>query len=528
MSSGNEIHSRNPERHEALVHRYDSIIIGAGHNGLVCANYLARSGQKVLVLESSENVGGLASTREFYPGFRTAIAHTVSHFSLKVSRELELESHGFKPGDAPLATIGLSKDHHHVVIAGDELKGVHQKDLYAYRDYAAFMQRFSDLLNPFWLKTVPRVGNNSLPEILSFASLGLNLRLLGKDAMREFLRIITLPMRDLMDENFDNDILKAMLSWDGLVGSRLAPRSPNHAVFALLYRMCGNLHQSTTGVHGLVTALHSSATASGVEIRTGTPVQRILVGEHEQRLAATGVELLDSEIIEASKIISSADPKSTFLDLVGVEHLEIGFTNRIRRLRSDGFVAKLHLALDELPAFTGLKNPDGRMIIAPNLDAIEFAFDDSKYGQCSEKPVMEVVIPTLQDSSLAPTDQHVLSAQVMYVPYQLKGGWNEQAREQFCERAIDTLEQYAPGIRKHILHQELLTPFDLEQTYGNTGGHWHHTEFSLDQLFMMRPTYEAAQYSTPIKGLHLCGAGCHPGGGLMGGPGHNAAREILR
>lgn len=510
------------------MHRYDSIIIGAGHNGLVCANYLARSGQKVLVLESSENVGGLAATREFYPGFRAAVAHTVSHFSSKITRDLELESHGFKPNGSPLATIGLSRDQNHVVLAGDVLGGVQQQDVDAYRHYAAFMQRFSDMLSPFWMKTVPRVGNNSLPEILSFASLGLNLRMLGKDAMREFLRIITLPMRDLMDENFDDDILKAMLSWDGLVGSKLAPRSPNNAVFPLLYRMCGNLHQSTTGVHDLIAALQSSATASGVEIRTSAPVQRVLIDEHEQGLAATGVELVDSEIIEASRVISSADPRSTFLDLVGVEHLEIGFTNRIRRLRCDGFVAKLHLALDGLPAFPGLKNPDGRMIIAPNLDAIEFAFDDSKYGQCSEQPVMEVVIPSLQDSSLAPANQHVLSAQVMYVPYQLKGGWNQQAREQFCERAIDTIEQYAPGIRGHILHQELLTPFDLEQTYGNTGGHWHHTEFSLDQLFMMRPTYEAAQYSTPIKGLHLCGAGCHPGGGLMGGPGHNAAREILR
>jgi len=191
-------------------------------------------------------------------------------------------------------------------------------------------------------------------------------------------------------------------------------------------------------------------------------------------------------------------------------------------------VAKLHLALSDLPAFTGLDRPDGRMIIAPSLDAMEFAFDDAKYGDCPEHPVMEVVIPSLRNPGLAPEGQHVLSAHLMYVPYQLKGGWTATAREILCERAIDTLEQYAPRIREHIVHREVLTPLDLEQQFHVTGGHWHHTEMALDQLLMMRPTYEAAQYSTPLPGLYLCGAGSHPGGDIMGGPGHNAAREILR
>ncbi len=254
----------------------------------------------------------------------------------------------------------------------------------------------------------------------------------------------------------------------------------------------------------------------------------MLIDGSADGLIAKGIQLADGEKIEADHIISATDPQRTFIDMVGVEHLDIGFTNRIRRLRCDGYVAKLHLALNELPEFDGLQQADGRMIIAPDMDAIEFAFDDAKYGELPTNPVMEVVIPSVHDASLAPAGQHLLSAHVMYVPYRLKGGWTDAARDLICERAIDTIAQYAPRIREQIVHREFLTPQDLEQDYRVTGGHWHHTEFAMDQMLMMRPTYEAAQYSTPIPGLFLCGAGCHPAGGLMGAAGHNAAREILR
>jgi phytoene dehydrogenase-like protein len=240
------------------------------------------------------------------------------------------------------------------------------------------------------------------------------------------------------------------------------------------------------------------------------------------------VQLANGDRIEADRVISGVDPQRTFFKLVGVENLEIGFTNRIRRLRCEGYVAKLHLALRGLPEFSGLEKPGDRMIIAPDMDTIEFAFDDAKYGECSKQPVLEMVIPSMQDATLAPAGQHVLSAHVMYTPYQLKGGWDEAARNAFSERVIDTIACYAPGLREQIIHQEFLTPLDLEQSCNVTGGHWHHTEFALDQALMMRPTYEAAQYSTPLPGLYLCGAGCHPGGDLTGAPGHNAAREILR
>jgi phytoene dehydrogenase-like protein len=368
--------------------------------------------------------------------------------------------------------------------------------------------------------------------MMTFAHLGLNVRRLGKRDMREFLRIATLPARDLMDENFDDETLKAMLSWDGLVGSKLAPRSPNAAVFAMLYRMAGESQGAHSvpagGVAGLIDSLCKSATASGVEIRNNTAVTRVLIDGSATGLTVRGVHLDNGETIEAERVISATDPKRTFLNLVGVEYLDIGFTNRIRRLRCDGYVAKLHLALNGAPEFTGLQRADGRMIIAPKLDAIEFAFDDAKYGECSRNPVMEIVVPSMHDASLAPKGQHVLSAHVMYVPHKLNGGWTDAARDDIRECAIDTIASYAPGIRDQIIHSEFLTPADIERGCHVTGGHWHHTELAIDQMLMMRPTYEAAQYSTPIPGLHLCSAGSHPGGGLMGAAGHNAAREILR
>ena len=259
-----------------------------------------------------------------------------------------------------------------------------------------------------------------------------------------------------------------------------------------------------------------------------TPVDRIRVEPGAKGLQARGVILAGGEQIGADRVVSSADPRTTFIRLVGIENLEIQFTNRIRRLRCDGLVAKLHLALDGLPEFAGLGQVDGRLLVAPEMDAIEFAFDQAKYGGCSDDPVMEITLPSLRDASLAPKGQHVLSAHVMYAPYRLKGGWDEAARHALRETAIDTIARYAPGIRDQVSGSELLTPADLEREYRVSGGHWHHAEFALDQILMMRPTYEAAQYSTPLQGLYLCGAGCHPGGDVTGAPGHNAAREILR
>ena len=501
---------------------YDSIIIGAGHNGLVCAAYLGRAGQKVLVLEAADTPGGLAANREFHPGFRASVAHSVNHFSGKVAADLGLERHGFRP--QAQALTGLDRGQGHVTLSDGKLTGAGADDAAAYADYARLLQRFADALSPSWLKTMPRFGSSSLGDLSTFAQLGLRLLRLGKADMREFLRITSLPSRDLVDEYFDSALVKALLSWDGLIGAKMAPRSPNSAVLALLYRMSG----IGGSVGALATALQRAAGEAGAEIRCGTAVERILVRAGAEGLAATGVRLADGTEIEASRVISATDPRRTFVGLLGVEYLDIGFTNRIRRLRCDGYVAKLHLALDGLPVFDGLDSPDGRLVIAPDMDAIEFAYDDAKYGECSKDPVMEITVPSITDPSLAPAGQHVLSAHVMYVPHALKGGWSDAARDAIRERAIDTIAAYAPGIRGQIVHAELLTPFDLAQRYRVTGGHWHHAEFAMDQLLMMRPTYEAAQYATPVPGLYLCGAGSHPGGDLVGAAGHNAARELLR
>jgi phytoene dehydrogenase-like protein len=501
---------------------YDTIVIGAGHNGLVTAGYLSRGGQRVLVLESNEIVGGLGRAREFHPGFSASVAHSVSHFSAKVADDLDLKSHGLSFAGDPLVTAGLGSDGEHVMIRNGRVSGVSEKDASAFQDYRQLMQRFAGALSPFWMKTMPRIGATGLADIVTFGRMGLKLRALGKRDMGEFMRVATLPVRDLMDENFDSDLLKTTLGWDGMIGAKLA----------MLYRIAGETEGAhripSGGVAGITDALRQSVEASGAEVRCNAPVARILIDGNADGLVATGVQLSDGEKVMAKRVISSIDPKRTFLNLVGVENLDIGFTNRIRRLRCEGFVGKLHLALDGVPEFTGLDAADTRMIMAPDLDAIEFAFDDAKYGESSSNPVLEAVVPSLQDDSLAPRGQHVLSAHVMYVPRELKGGWTDDARTAIRERAIDVLAKYAPGIRSQIIHSEFLTPADLERDYSVTGGHWHQTEFAVDQMLMMRPTYEAAQYSTPVPGLYLCGAGSHPGGDITGFAGHNAAKEILR
>lgn len=510
---------------------YDTIVIGAGHNGLICATLLARSGKRVLVLEARDKVGGLAADREFHPSFHASVAQSFYALSANMVKELKLAEHGFELSSNSLNTIALSPSEEPVVITDETVTGVSAEDSSAYLNYRRQLKTFSAALSPFWAKTMPGIGGNTIKELFTFAHMGLKLRMLGKDDMLEFLRVASLPMRDLVDEHFDSDSLKAALCWDGLIGSKLAPRSPNQAVLTLLNRMAGAHHGQHSlpsgGISAFIGALKSAAEAAGVDIRLGSAVKKIRIDGDENGQRCSGVILSNGESIDASCVVSNADPKTTFLKLVGTAHLEIEFSNRIRRLRCDGFVAKLHLALSDLPNFSGLDKPDGRLIIAPSMDSIEFAFDDAKYGDSSEHPVLEVLIPSLQQSGLAPQGQHVLSAQVMYVPANPSGGWDTNRRQALTDRLLSLLENYAPGINDLVVGVELLTPADLESQYQLSNGHWHHAEPAIDQLLMMRPSYEAAQYRTPIDGLYLCGAGSHPGGDLTGNPGRNAAREIL-
>ena len=509
----------------------DTIIIGDGHNGLVCATVLAKSGPKVTLVEANQALGGMAAECEFQPGFKTSLAQTLYAMPQSLISELDLCAHGLEISTESLPLVALSPSGAHQTVAARSLNGNKESDIKAYPQYAAMLSKFAGALAPFWERTMPRVGATGLSDLMTFGKLGLKLRMLGKQDMLEFLRVATLPMRDLLDEYFEDDVLKAALCWDALAGSQLAPRSPNQAVLTLLNRRSGKdggQHAiPKDGMVGLIRALERAAIQAGVTIRTDCPVRSVQVAGDENGQRCTGVELANDEILYSERVVSSADPQTTFLKLVGAAHLEVEFTNRIRRLRTKGYVARVHLALSALPRFEGLDSPSGRLIIAPTMDTIEFAWDAAKYGELPDEPVMEVLIPSLHAPSIAPQGQHVLTANVMYVPHDLKSGWTPEKRDAFLAIIMDKLEAYAPGIRDLVLASELLTPADLAAQYHVTDGHWHHCEPAIDQLLMMRPTYEAAQYATPITGLYLCGAGCHPAGDVSGNPGRNAAKEIL-
>ena len=511
--------------------QYDTIIIGGGHNGMVCATLLAKAGQKVVVLEANAILGGLAATREFYPSFNAPLATTLYAMPQKLVDELQLHKHGFTSATNTLDLIGLSRNEEPIRVTAGAVTGGTDEDSASYKDYRSMLTTFAKALAPFWSKVMPAIGDRKVSSLATFGQLGLKLRSMGKADMLEFFRVAMLPMRDLVDEYFKNESLRAALCWDGLVGTSMAPRSPNQSVITVLSRMAGShdgLHTiPPQGIGSLISALETSAVASGVEIRTASPVSKIIVegDEHGQRV--DGVLLGNGETISASRVVSSADPKTTFLNLVGAPALEIEFTNRIRRLRTKGYVAKLNLALSSLPKFNGLDEPNGRMITAEKMDDLEFAWDSAKYGELPERPVMEVIIPSLRASGLAPNGKHVLSANVMYIPGQLTEGWTDSKKHELVSRLIAILDEHAPGLSSLVEHAELLTPDDIETEFHTTGGHWHHAEPSVDQLLMMRPTYEAAQYATPIPGLFLCGAGSHPGGDLSGNAGRNAAKAIL-
>lgn len=505
---------------------YDALIIGGGHNGLACAAYLAKAGRKVLVVEAGDQLGGLAATREFAPGYRASVAQTLPQMNRKLVQDLSLEQHGFSLAAEALPTLAMAPGEQAISISANGLGNASAADTAAYGEYRRLLEKFASAINPFWHKRPPAIADGDKGDLLTLGQFGWNLRRLGKDDMREMMRMIALPAQDLVDEHFENSALKAALSWDANIGSKLAPRSPNNAVLALLLRMSGDLSAGLPlprgGTGGLVEALASAARGFGADIRTAAPVESVIV----ENMAAVGVRLAGGEELRATRVISNADPKTSFLKLLGAQHLDVQFTHRINRLRNDGYVAKLHLALDELPQFSGLDKPEGRMILAPSMSYIENAFDEAKYGGYASELPMEVIIPSLVDDSLAPQGKHVLSANVQYAPYNVQGGWNAH-REAFLANCIATLKQYAPDIEGSIVASELLTPADLEQQFRVAGGHWHHAEFAIDNWWVNRPTYGASQYKTPVAGFHLCGAGAHPGGGIMGACGANAAKAIL-
>jgi len=507
---------------------HNIVIIGGGHNGLVCAAWLAKAGHAVTVLEAADQVGGAAVTREFAPGFRvSACAHLLYLLDAGVNRELALSSHGLKMAASGLDTIALNAQGQHLKIAGDRVSGagVSEADQKAMAEYHRFMKRFSGIIGRLHNRIPPRMGTTDRGDLFSLARTGLDIRRMGRTDMREFLRIAGINIYDILQENFDNEALKGALSLDGVLGTFLGTRS-NNSVFCALHRLSGGgQYDLPAGGMGAVSdALAAAARKHGVDIRLGTPVRRITM-EHDR---VSGVELADGEILSADTVVSNADPKTTFRDLLGFRHLEADFAHRVHHLRARGQAAKLHLALDGLPRFTGLDEAEAgqRLVIAPDMQYVEHAFNHAKYRELSPEPVAEITVPSVHDGSLAPAGKHVLSAIVQWAPHDLKSGWSD-SKDAFTEQVITTLERYAPGLRGQILHTQLLSPADIESEFRISGGHWHHGELALDQFLMLRPVPGAAQYRAPVDGLWLCGAGCHPGGGVMGSAGRNAAQAII-
>ena len=509
------------------------IIIGAGHNGLVCAAYLARAGREVLVLESAEETGGAAVTREFAEGFKVSrIAHLLYLLDERIADDLALESHGLSFSESDLSTVSLATDGNHLTYSRSQVTGggVAESDQASYGEYRRRMHRFARLLGRLHNEAPPRLAGGTRNDMFSAARLGLNMRRLGRKDMREFLRIVGINIYDVLEEHFDNPLLKGALSLDGVLGAHLGPRS-NNSVFAALHRMSGciqgeqaALATPSGGMGSVSEALARAARSQGAVIRTGAGVAKILMDAGKIK----GVELHGGEQLHSATVVSNADPRTTLFELLGPRHLEAGFTRRIQHIRTRGNSAKLHLALKSVPEFSGLDSAlaGQRLVIAPDLGYVERAFDHAKYGEYSVDPIMEIIVPSVSDPGLAPSGQHVLSAIVQYAPHELAQGW-DVARDSFKEKSIDLLARYAPEIRELILHSELLTPVDIESEFRITGGHWHHGELALDQALMLRPVPGGAQYAMPVPGLYLCGAGCHPGGGVMGNAGHNAAQVIL-
>ena len=509
-----------------MTDRYDAIVVGAGHNGLVCSALLAKAGKNVLVLEANDQVGGAAVTREFADGYSvSACAHLLYQLQPEVRKELKLAP---QLASENMTTIALSEDGKHLRIKGDSVDGVEESDAEQFRRFRKRMTKFSDLLRKYFNKTPPRLGSKKFKDLVTLGQLGLDVRMLGKEEMQEFLRLIGMNIHDEVTERFEHPLLRGAISLDAVLGTHLGPRSPN-TIMTYLYRQAGDHGRTAApsgGMGSVSEELGHVARGAGATIRTGMPVKRIIIKNGR----ATGVETESGERFDSFTVISNADPKRTMMQLVGAKHMETGFTKRIHHLRSKGNAAKLHLALDGLPTIAGLSKKDyaERIVIAGDEHYVERAFNPAKYGESSPLPVMEITFPSFRDASLAPTGKHVMSAVVQYAPYERKGGWADAAKAEFKQAIMQTLAKYMPDIEQRVTASELLTPADIESEFHITGGHWHHGELTLDQFLFVRPVNGAAQYRMPVDGVYLCGAGAHPVGGVSGAAGRNAARAILK
>jgi len=528
-----------------MADKRNVIIIGGGHNGLVCAFYLAKAGFKPLVLERNAQVGGAAVTDEFHPGFRcSTLAHSAGPIRPDVVRDMQLEQHDLRLITPEVCVTAFSPDGRALSLYRDTEKSAAQiaafshKDAAKYAEFERSLARISKVIAEALATTPPDIDNPSNADLWSMLKTGRAIRKLGKKDMFRLLRWGPMAVADLAAEYFETELLRAVIAARGVFGTFLGPWSAGSALVFLL-RAAGDPHPAggaclaAGGVGAITEAMAGAAKAAGAEIRTGAEVIEIRV----QDGAATGVLLATGEEIAAQAVISNADPKRTLLKLTDPTHLSPDFVQRLQNYRANGTVAKVNLALSGLPQFTALKNGDasalkGRIHIGHEIDYLERAFDESKYGNFSRRPYLELTIPSLTDPTLAPDGKHVMSIYMQYAPYKLKGDWPscnwENQRKALGQTVVETLAQFAPNLPELILTHQIITPLDLEEKYGLTGGQIFHGELALDQFFTMRPLLDWARYRTPIDNLFLCGSGTHPGVGLTGGSGANAAREIVK
>jgi phytoene dehydrogenase-like protein len=519
--------------------RHDAVIIGGGHNGLVCAAYLARAGRRVLVLERRERVGGAAMSEEVFPGFRFSVfSYVVSLLRPEIIRDLELPRHGLHI--LPLeSTLTPLPDGNYLAQWNDhdqnrrELARHSLRDAEAYDEFGVELHQMARIIKPILGLAPPDPASMHPRNLLDLARLARMFKNIEKKKFDTLWKLLTMSSADYLDTWFEGEALKATKSASGIIGTMLGPRSPGTA-YVLLHHYMGELDGVfrawgfAKGGNGSVSAAIAAAARSfGAEIRTQAAVSRVLVKDGKAR----GVVLESGEEIEADVVISGADPRRTFLGLVGEQHLPADFAESIRRFKFRGASAKVNLALGELPNFTCMPGRGahlrGAVSISPSVAYLERAYDDAKYGEISRRPYMDIVIPSMLDPAMAPPGKHVMSIFVQYAPYRLNGGWTDARREALGDAVVDTLAEYAPNIKSAILHRQVVTPADIERIVGLTEGNIFQGELSLQQMFFLRPAPAWSRYRTPIAGLWQCGSGTHPGGGVMGASGRNAAFALM-
>ncbi|MFN2296865.1 MAG: phytoene desaturase family protein [Candidatus Promineifilaceae bacterium] len=529
-----------------MNNKYDAIIIGAGHNGLVAAAYLAKAGKKVLVLERRHLVGGATVTEELYPGFKfTVFSYVVSLLRPDIIRDLRLPEHGLTV--LPLeSTLTPLPDGDYLYRDGDHYRTLRdiarhsERDAGAYDEYSRSMYFMAKAVK-YILSIIPPDPTSWNPgqwlDLLDMARHFLNL---GEEQFYMLAKLMTMSSADFLQQWFESDPLLGTMSASGIIGTFLGPRSPGTA-YVLLHHYMGEIDGAFRawgfakgGTGGIANAIARAAESFGAEIRCDAPVAQIIVKNGR----AVGVALENGDEIYADAVASSLDPKKTFLQMVEADELPSELVSSIRKFDVRGSSGKVNLALDALPDLACMPGSSqfgikaralaGAISISPSVDYIERAYDAAKYGKIPERPFIDAIIPSLIDPDMAPPGKHVMSCFVQYAPYHLNGGWTDEKREQFGDVVVDTLAQYMPNIKDIILHRQVLTPPDIERIAGITGGNIFHGELSLSQLFFLRPAAGWARYRTPVKGYYQCGSGTHPGGGIMGTPGQFGAREILK